>query len=87
MRIASVLMTKLQPLSAVRVAEIRKGLGLSQRVASQLLGGGIRAFQRYESGAVTVSGAMSNLLMLLESDPSRLDELRELQQRGSDAGS
>lgn len=61
-----------------QVATIRKKLDLSQRQASELLGGGARAFQKYESGTVMVSAAMSNLLRLLDNDPKRLEELPTL---------
>jgi DNA-binding transcriptional regulator YiaG len=50
-------------------------LRLSQRKAGELLGGGPRAFQKYESGEVMVSAAMSNLLRLLDKDPRRVKEL------------
>lgn len=58
-----------------KVAEIREKLGLSQRRAGQLLGGGPRAFQKYEAGAQAVSVPMSLLLRLLSNDPRRLLEL------------
>lgn len=48
------------------VKRIREKLGLSQRMASDLLGGGAQSFQRYESGAVVVSEGMSNQLILLD---------------------
>ena len=57
------------------VRRTRSRLKLSQRAAGQLLGGGPRAFQKYESGEVTVSQPMSNLLRLLDKDPRRLSEL------------
>jgi len=59
------------------VADIRGRLGLSQRRAGELLGGGPRAFQKYESGEQQVSVPMANLLRLLEKDPHRLAELTE----------
>ena len=59
------------------VRTIRRKLKLSQRKASELLGGGPRAFQKYESGEVTASAAMSKLLRLLAKDPNRLKELQE----------
>lgn len=62
-------------LSPTRVAAIRAKLGLSQRKASEILGGGPRAFQKYEAGTQSVSVPMSQLLRLLANDPSRLDEL------------
>jgi len=57
------------------VATIRNRLKLSQRRAGELLGGGPRAFQKYESGTQQVSVPMTNLLRLLEADPARLAEL------------
>lgn len=62
-------------LSPQEIAEVRKRLRLSQRKAGEFLGGGPRAFQKYESGQVMVSAAMSNLLRLLDRDPRRLSEL------------
>ncbi len=57
------------------VAAARTRLGLSQRKAGELLGGGPRAFQKYESGKQSVSVPMSRLLTLLAKDPRRLQEL------------
>ena len=58
------------------VRAIRLRLKLSQRRASELLGGGPRAFQKYESGEVMVSRSMTHLLRLLGRDPKRLEELK-----------
>jgi HTH-type transcriptional regulator/antitoxin MqsA len=57
------------------VTKVREVLGLSQRKAGEMLGGGPRAFQKYESGKQAVSVPMSLLLRLLAVDPSRLKEL------------
>lgn len=62
-------------LSPGQVAAIRSRLKLSQRRAGELLGGGTRAFQKYESGEQQVSVPMTNLLRLLARDPHRLAEL------------
>jgi len=62
-------------LSPRDVAQIRSKLRLSQRRAGELLGGGARAFQKYESGEQQVSVPMTNLLRLLDRDPRRLTEL------------
>lgn len=59
------------------VAAIRERLHLSQRKAGELLGGGPRAFQKYESGEQQVSVPMANLLRLLAKDPRRLRELTD----------
>ncbi len=71
-------------LSPARVATIRGRLGISQREAGELLGGGPRAFQKYESGSTALSVPMSNLLRLLENEPARLKELRALRARATD---
>ncbi|HEX4301981.1 MAG TPA: type II toxin-antitoxin system MqsA family antitoxin [Rhizomicrobium sp.] len=65
-------------LKPAEIRTIRLRLKLSQRKASELLGGGPRAFQKYESGEVLVSRSMTQLLRLLERDPRRLDELKQL---------
>lgn len=57
------------------VAKVRTALGLSQRKAGELLGGGPRAFQKYEGGKQAVSVPMSHLLRLLKNDPRRLKEI------------
>ena len=64
-----------EQLKAEEVRRIRTRLKLSQRRAGEILGGGPRAFQKYESGEVVVSRPMANLLLLLDRDPSRLAEL------------
>ena len=58
------------------IARIRERLGLSQRQAGALLGGGPRSFQKYESGKDWVTKAMANLLRLLDRDPSGVEALR-----------
>ena len=58
-----------------QVVTVRERIGLSQRKAGELLGGGPRAFQKYEAGKQAVSVPMSHLLTLLANDPKRLKEL------------
>jgi HTH-type transcriptional regulator/antitoxin MqsA len=65
-----------QVLLPEEVSEVRRKLNISQREAGRILGGGPRAFQKYESGQVPVSEPMKNLLVLLRNDPKRLKELR-----------
>ncbi len=65
----------LEAINPDEVRRIREKLRLSQRRAGELLGGGPRAFQKYESGEVVVSRPMANLLRLLDRDPARLKEL------------
>lgn len=57
------------------IVRIRKLLKLSQREAGKILGGGARAFQRYETGSIVVSKPMSNLLMLLGRKPNLVEEI------------
>ena len=59
------------------VKRIRKKIGLSQRDAGTILGGGPNAFQKYEQDTVTVSKPMSNLLRVLERHPEEVEELRK----------
>ena len=54
-----------QSFSPERIRTIRLELGLSQEEAGVLLGGGPRAFQKYESGEVSPSAALTQLLQLL----------------------
>jgi HTH-type transcriptional regulator/antitoxin MqsA len=64
-------------LKPAEIRAIRLRLRLSQRKAGEILGGGPRAFQKYESGEVIVSKPMAQLLRLLDRDPRRLKELAE----------
>ena len=52
------------------IREIRKALKLTQAEAGTVLGGGPRAFAKYEAGVVEPSAGLVKLLRLLESDPS-----------------
>lgn len=54
------------------IRRIRKKLGLSQAAAGELIGGGPRAFQKYEAGDLLPSRAISSALMLLDNDPGSL---------------
>lgn len=64
------------------IKAIRKKLNLTQRHAGEILGGGPRAFQKYENGKVTASKPMSNLLIILSHDPKRLKELEGVKKTG-----
>lgn len=56
---------------------IRKKLRLSQEGAGLLIGGGPRAFQKYESGDMLPSRAVSSALVLLDRDPHALAVLKK----------
>jgi HTH-type transcriptional regulator/antitoxin MqsA len=58
------------------IRRIRKKLGLNQVAAGELIGGGPRAFQKYESGDLLTSRAISSALRLLDHDPAGLAILR-----------
>ena len=57
------------------IRRIRQRLGLSQVEAGELLGGGPRAFTKYESGTIKPAASVANLLRLLEANPSALKTL------------
>ncbi len=58
------------------IRRIRKKLHLTQEAAGQMIGGGPRAFQMYESGDRLPSRAISSALVLLDHDPKALAMLR-----------
>ncbi|HJS33519.1 MAG TPA: type II toxin-antitoxin system MqsA family antitoxin [Alphaproteobacteria bacterium] len=62
-------------LKPAEVRRIREKTGLSQRTAGRVLGGGVHAFQKYESGSATVSDAMANLLRAIDKHPAVLRTL------------
>jgi len=62
-------------LPPVEIARIRKRLGLSQRQAGRVLGGGPMAFHKYEKGEVAVTRSVALLLSLLDRHPELLDEI------------
>ncbi len=57
------------------IRSIRKRLKLTQVQAGNILGGGKKAFQKYESGETLPSRAISNLLRVLSKEPSLLNVL------------
>ena len=59
-----------------KIKQTRKKLKLTQEAAGALLGGGHRAFQKYESGEILPSRAISNLLKLLWQKPDMLELLK-----------
>jgi HTH-type transcriptional regulator/antitoxin MqsA len=58
------------------IRKTRKKLKLAREAAGLLLGGGHRAFQKYESGEILPSRAISNLLKLLYHKPDMLSLLK-----------
>jgi HTH-type transcriptional regulator/antitoxin MqsA len=58
------------------IRRIRKKLRLTQEAAGLVIGGGPRAFQKYESGDLLPSRAICSALVLLDHDPKALTVLR-----------
>lgn len=58
------------------ICAIRKKLGLSQVEAGKLLGGGPRAFTKYETGVVKPAASVVNLLRLLNANPAAISILQ-----------
>ncbi len=63
------------------VRRIRKKLHLTQEVAGLVIGGGPRAFQKYESGDLLPSRAISSALILLDHNPEALTVLKTRQRK------
>ena len=60
---------------AAELVRIRKKLGLSQRRAAEIAGGGVNAFSRYENGKTRPVAAVVNLFRLLDKHPELMDEI------------
>ena len=63
-------------LAAEDIRRIRKKLRLTQAEAGAIIGGGPRAFQKYEAGDLLPSRAISSALMLLDRHPEGMEILR-----------
>jgi HTH-type transcriptional regulator/antitoxin MqsA len=58
------------------IVSVRKKLALDQREASEIFGGGVNAFSRYETGKTKPSLALVKLLKILDRHPDLLNEVR-----------
>lgn len=58
------------------IRRIRKKLRLSQESAGTLIGGGPRAFQKYESGDLLPSRAICSALLLLDHNPEAISLIK-----------
>ena len=67
------------------VRAIRKKLELSQMEAGELLGGGPRAFAKYEAGTIKPRASVVRLLRLLDQNPGTIASLTGRQPRRSSA--
>ena len=62
-------------LTSTKIKEIRMRLGYTQDDFSRILGGGDKAFARYENGDVTQAKSMDNLLRILDAMPQAIEIL------------
>ena len=78
---------KIRPyLAPSRIRAIRERLGLTQEEAGERIGGGPRAFTKYESGTVKPAAAVVNLLRVLDANPAAVRTLDGRESRPTVAG-
>ncbi len=65
-------------LTGDEIVRIREALGLTQRQAADLFGGGANAFSKYERGDVIQSVAMDRLIRMIGTRPDCLEDLQAL---------
>jgi len=65
-------------LTTNELKRIRKKLELTQKDASKIFGGGIRAFYKYETGENTQSKSLDILLRLIDSRKISLNDIRSI---------
>jgi DNA-binding transcriptional regulator YiaG len=66
---------KLPELEPDDIRRIREKLGISQVEAGELLGGGPRAFTKYEGGVIKPAASTANILRMLDANPAALATL------------
>ncbi len=67
-------------LTGEEIRALRDRLGLTQKEASELFGGGANAFSKYERGEVAQSAAMDRLLRLVARYPRLMADLKDAEQ-------
>lgn len=63
---------------AARIKAVRKKLDLTQEEAGRIIGGGRRAFQKYERGTMQPSEAAVGLIEILDRHPEEVTTLRNI---------
>ncbi len=58
------------------IVSVRKKLALTQKEASEIFGGGVNAFSRYEKGVAQPHPSTIKLLRVLDHHPELLQEIR-----------
>lgn len=64
-------------LTSDEISRIRTSLSFTQKDFGELLGGGPKAFAKYESGVLTQSRAMDNLIRMVDSVPGAIECLTD----------
>jgi len=57
------------------ITRIRKKMGLSQVQASELFGGGVRSFHKYEKGIIAPPKSLDILLRLIDDGKAKLEDI------------
>ena len=65
-------------LTSQEINRIRKKLSLTQKNASLLFGGGVRAFYKYESGEINQTKSVDLLLRLLDRGKIKIKDILEV---------
>ncbi|WP_294960798.1 type II toxin-antitoxin system MqsA family antitoxin [Sulfurimonas sp.] len=65
-------------LTTDELKRIRKKLQITQQDASQIFGGGIRAFHKYETAEVTQSKPLDILFRLIDSNKISFDDIKRV---------
>ena len=65
-------------LTSQEIKRIRKKLRLTQKDASLLFGGGVRAFYKYESGEINQTKSVDLLLRLLDKGKIKIKDILEV---------
>jgi len=65
-------------LTTDELKRIRKKLHITQQDASQIFGGGIRAFHKYETAEVTQSKPLDILFRLIDSNKISFDDIKSV---------
>ena len=63
------------------ITRIRKKMGLSQVKASELFGGGVRSFHKYEKGIIVPPKSLDILLRLIDEGKANLEDLSPSDQK------
>lgn len=80
LEVSNAAFNELRSAYAARIRSVRKRHKLTQEEAGRLIGGGRRAFQKYESGKTPPSDAAVGLIEILDRHPEVIETLREVRE-------